>query len=148
MFPGCGFWDKAPASRAMKTAFFHTNKLNKSPLNNQKAKTVLLTLAPIWFPHWPACRWTISLIFTGGRRHLQRMTLAFLKCVPDASTLYFILSQDPPLTPQLLFVLAVACKHAWRTEIWTNQMFKCLSAIGPIRLSITFISNVWLTSNL
>lgn len=24
--------------------------------------TILLTLAPIWFPHWPACRWTISLI--------------------------------------------------------------------------------------
>ena len=21
-----------------------------------------LTLAPIWLPHWPACRWTISLI--------------------------------------------------------------------------------------
>lgn len=20
------------------------------------------TLAPIWFPHWPACRWTISRI--------------------------------------------------------------------------------------
>ena len=22
----------------------------------------VLTLAPIWLPHWPACRWTISLI--------------------------------------------------------------------------------------
>lgn len=26
-----------------------------------KPKTAL-TLAPIWLPHWPACRWTISLI--------------------------------------------------------------------------------------
>ena len=32
------------------------------------------TLAPIWLPHWPACRWTISLILLvldelgGGRK--------------------------------------------------------------------------------
>lgn len=25
-------------------------------------KRMLLTLAPIWFPHWPAWTWTISLI--------------------------------------------------------------------------------------
>jgi len=26
-------------------------------------KLKIFTLAPIWFPHWPAWRWTISLIF-------------------------------------------------------------------------------------
>ena len=31
-------------------------------LSRLKKAEAGLTLAPIWLPHWPACRWTISLI--------------------------------------------------------------------------------------
>ena len=32
-------------------------------LSHSKIFSAQPTLAPIWLPHWPACRWTISLIF-------------------------------------------------------------------------------------
>ena len=32
-------------------------------LSHSKILSAQPTLAPIWLPHWPACRWTISLIF-------------------------------------------------------------------------------------
>ena len=34
-----------------------------SPFNGPMV--IELTLAPIWLPHWPACKWTISLMFAG-----------------------------------------------------------------------------------
>ena len=45
-------------------------KAKVSEIFHEKA----FTLAPIWLPHWPACRWTISLILLvldelgGGRK--------------------------------------------------------------------------------
>ena len=45
-------------------------KANFSKIFHEKA----FTLAPIWLPHWPACRWTISLMLLvlgelgGGRK--------------------------------------------------------------------------------
>lgn len=31
-------------------------------LTHTQRQNLFITLEPIWFPHWPACRWTISLI--------------------------------------------------------------------------------------
>lgn len=78
-FPGCGFWDayrhKAPASRPENTIFL--NKMTR--FSTQQGNIILLTLAPIWFPHWPAWRCTISLIFfSGGRRDLTMNDFAVL----------------------------------------------------------------------
>ena len=41
--------------------------LNQVFFNIAKSK-FNLTLAPIWLPHWPAWRWTISLIFVGFKK--------------------------------------------------------------------------------
>ena len=43
----------------------------------------LRTLAPIWFPHWPACRWTSSIIV--NRLLNRKKKLSWFKTVSDVS---------------------------------------------------------------
>ena len=43
----------------------HDSYLRKIAILQQKIVNSVVTLAPIWLPHWPACIWTISLMVLG-----------------------------------------------------------------------------------
>lgn len=43
--------------------------------NDSNAQNSLNTLAPIWLPHWPACKCTISRIFEQIRARIQRLEM-------------------------------------------------------------------------
>lgn len=84
---------KLHSMRKLKTIPFleHKEKLlhlrfDKKRSNFQQKKS-FLTLAPIWFPHWPACRWTISRMMSGVNK--SRLMFSdhrvpeFLPCATD-----------------------------------------------------------------
>lgn len=47
---------------------------NNTHTNNEKNNWVL-TLAPIWLPHWPAWMWTISLILFFYKKYLTTISV-------------------------------------------------------------------------
>merc|ERR550519_320072 len=57
--------------KVLETFHFRSNDSSNVPLlcalgcGLAEIRTVRPTLAPIWFPHCPACRWTISLMLAG-----------------------------------------------------------------------------------
>ena len=58
----------------------------KGSKNFQKFTSTSLTLAPIWFPHWPACKWTISRIL---RDRKQRNSQGEKQLRTDFWKIYF-----------------------------------------------------------
>ena len=77
-----------------------------------------LTFAPIWFPHWPTWRWTISLIVT-------KISLS--------------LSFQQRFSRGLRWV----CLHAW---IFKSQQKKRASYVFSTRMVFTILSLVSLTN--
>ena len=60
-------WDNLPELHATEggenMAGKRDDKTQTCKVKKKKKLSEVLTLAPIWLPHWPACRWTISRIF-------------------------------------------------------------------------------------
>lgn len=49
----------------------------------------MLTLAPIWLPHWPAWMWTISLMVAGFSRPNPSKAAAWTGCGPSDARVFY-----------------------------------------------------------
>ncbi len=118
----------------------HFNLVNK---DNSLARTpilyipLFLTLAPIWLPHWPACKWTISRIlneFSGAAfqtclesfllRLLGTYSCAQLKELGSNLTDSHLQDVCLPLINLNTLDILFLHRHWWRAVFWRENMRK------------------------
>lgn len=111
-----------------------------------------LTLAPIWFPHWPAWRWTISLIFIFKGWRCSRVDCSTLLCMvlQNGASAGFIPNKAPPFPPDLNTSLAKYVNVVYRQNFTPIESLQSSLALDIFACQSVFSQTcdalVWPTS--